>query len=168
MEAVLPECPTLDRLCHARDATPSLTNPGIDNSNGNSNSSNNILTSYEELERRGESSSQQQQQQPQQEKDDSPIAPHTDLSDVSRRIWIVTTAALPWRTGTSVNPLARALYLTDGRPSGHVTLMVPFVPNPKEQMKIFPKDVIFETPAQQETWIRQYCAERVHCPGTYT
>jgi digalactosyldiacylglycerol synthase len=134
MEAVLPECQTLDRLCHANHSSSTVDDPPAVPHN----------TSPE---------------------DTSPIALHTDLSDPSLRIWVVTTAALPWRTGTSVNPLARALYLTDHRPAGHVTLVVPFVTNPQEQAKIYPKGVFFETPTQQEQWIRTYCAERVHCPG---
>lgn len=146
MEAVLPECQTLDRLCTRRD------------------SNNTVVTSHDDLV--------QQQQQLQAAtptapaEDNSPIARHTDLSDPSLKIWVVTTAALPWRTGTSVNPLARALYLTDNRPDHYVTLVVPFLTNLSEQAKIFPKGVAFATPQEQELWIRTYCAERVHCPGT--
>lgn len=92
----------------------------------------------------------------------SAIAPISDLSRPDRIIWVVTTAALPWRTGTSVNPLARALYLTRGRPKHAVTLMIPFLPSKEEQKKVY-GDTLFETREEQEAWIRDYCKERVHC-----
>jgi hypothetical protein len=97
----------------------------------------------------------------------SPMTEASDLSRLDRIIWVVTTAALPWRTGTSVNPLARALYLTRGRPKHAVTLMVPFLPALEEQAQVFGKDKSFTTEAEQEEWIRTYCVERVNCKGEF-
>jgi hypothetical protein len=96
-------------------------------------------------------------------KEEAEITRDSDLRLPDRRIWIVTTASLPWRTGTSVNPLARALYLTRGRPKNHVTLVIPWLPEPEDQSKVFGEKCIFNTMEEQEKWIRQYCKERVHC-----
>ena len=93
------------------------------------------------------------------------IANITDLSLPNRKIWVVTTAALPWRTGTSVNPLARALYLTRGRPAESVTLLIPWLSNADDQTKLFGAENVFSTRQEQEDWIRQYAKERVQCKG---
>ena len=61
-------------------------------------------------------------------------------------ITVVTTAALPWKTGTAVNALLRAVYLAE---AGHrVTLCVPWI-HPSEQELIFPAGKVFHTPNAQ-------------------
>jgi hypothetical protein len=96
------------------------------------------------------------------EKEEEPpkMAPISDISDPSRKICVVTTAGLPWRTGTAVNPLARALYLTRGRPKHSVTLMIPWLETREEQAKVYGSN-IFETPEEQEAWTRKYSRERI-------
>jgi digalactosyldiacylglycerol synthase len=57
----------------------------------------------------------------------SEIVPESDLRDNNRTIWIITTACLPWMTGTSINPLLRAAYLAKNRPKGKIHLLVPWL-----------------------------------------
>jgi hypothetical protein len=85
------------------------------------------------------------------------ILPHTDVSDKSKRILVVTTAALPWMTGTAVNPLLRAAYLTNGRKAagGSVILMIPWVERAADQKRVY-GDRTFESPEVQEDYIRAW------------
>lgn len=89
---------------------------------------------------------------------DDEILPHTDISDKSKNIWIVTTASLPWMTGTAVNPLLRAAYLSTGRKAagGSVTLMLPWVERTEDKKRIYGDENMFETPEDQEEYVRSW------------
>ena len=91
------------------------------------------------------------------------VVPHTDLADPTKNIWIVTTASLPWMTGTAVNPLLRASYLTDGR-SGKVTLMLPWLERTDDQERVYGADRVFATPKDQEAYIRTWLRESANMP----
>jgi len=84
----------------------------------------------------------------------------TDVRARGRKFTIVTTAALPWMTGTSVNPLLRAIYLAKGDPTREVTLLVPWLAL-QDQAIVFPKRATFKTPEAQEAYIMAWAQERV-------
>lgn len=86
------------------------------------------------------------------------IVPHTDIADKSKNIWIVTTGALPWMTGTAVNPLLRAAYLCAGRreAGGSVTLMLPWVERKADQKRVYGSEERFGSPEDQEEYIRTW------------
>jgi len=71
-------------------------------------------------------------------------------------VWIVTTSSLPWKTGTSINPLLRAAYL--GRHVEKVHLLLPWL-SPQDQEHLFPTNLRFSTPTEQTEylldWLRQ-------------
>jgi hypothetical protein len=100
-------------------------------------------------------------------KDGEPVVPHTDISDKSKRIWIVTTASLPWMTGTAVNPLLRAAYMTTGRKEagGSVTLMVPWLERRQDQEQVYGANKLFESPEEQEKYIRTWLRETAKLPN---
>jgi hypothetical protein len=91
------------------------------------------------------------------------IVPESDLRSPERRIWIVTTACLPWLTGTSVNPLLRAAYLAKDRPKGKITLMVPWLER-EDQDVAFPPGVRFNTPDEQRAYVKKWLIEDAHLP----
>ena len=103
-------------------------------------------------------------------KDGEPVVPHTDLSDKSKRIWIVTTAALPWMTGTAVNPLLRAAYMTTGRKEagGSVTLMLPWLERLQDQEQVYGTNKTFDTPKDQEDYIRTWLRDSAKLPEAST
>ena len=89
------------------------------------------------------------------------VLPHTELSDKSKRLLIVTTASLPWRTGTAVNPLLRAAYLTKDRKQagGSVTLLLPWLERKEDQDRVYGINNGFATPDDQEEYIRTWLRE---------
>ena len=115
------------------------------------------------------------------------VTPQSDLSRPGRYIHIVTTATLPWFTGTAVNPLLRAAYLhrttqqinslqetTVGRRQNTtkrwVTLVIPWLELPEDQMMLY-NGRVFANCTEQEQYIRdwlQYEANMtdVACPNT--
>lgn len=86
------------------------------------------------------------------------IVAKTDLSDKSKNVWIVTTAALPWMTGTAVNPLLRAAYMCAGRAEagGSVTILLPWLERYADQIRVYGEDKAFTTRSEQEEYVRNW------------
>ena len=88
----------------------------------------------------------------------------SDLRDTSRNIHVVTTASLPWMTGTAVNPLLRALYLQKSRTNNaKVTLMIPWVENEEERKDVYDRNVFSQGKtgrAEQEAYVRTWAKEK--------
>jgi hypothetical protein len=116
------------------------------------------------------------------EEDDERITQQSDLTRPGRYIHIVTTAALPWMTGTAVNPLLRAAYLherleainsdntvnasnsTQANSSSYVTLVIPWLELPEDQRKVF-NGRVFESKDEQELYVRKWLAESANMPN---
>jgi hypothetical protein len=91
----------------------------------------------------------------------------SDISDPTRHIWIVTTASLPWRTGTSINPFLRALHFVRRRLHlyhsdkivGKVSLVIPWINDMEDAMKLY-GGVVTEKgekgKEQQIQWMKSY------------
>ena len=95
-------------------------------------------------------------------------AARADLRVPGRRVLIVTTASLPWMTGTAVNPLLRAAQLAGGggttaRWRHNVTLMLPWV-SPDEQARLGWKER-FASRREQADWCMSLRHPTTQCRG---
>jgi len=85
-----------------------------------------------------------------------------DFAWAGRSVTVVTTAALPWMTGTSVNPLQRAVELA--KRGVRVALLLPWLDpgalDPQEGQAAIYGAHRFARPGEQETWIREWVRGR--------
>lgn len=86
------------------------------------------------------------------------ITPESDLRVPHRHVHVVTTAALPWFTGTAVNPLLRAFALSNSPYRHNVTLVLPWLELESDQRLLY-KQQVFHSPQQQEAYIREWLSE---------
>jgi len=97
--------------------------------------------------------------------------PESDLNRL-RDYFIVTTAALPWMTGTAVNPLLRAASLSryqrqhflNGTKRCTVTLVVPWLEVASDRHELYGEDWIDKTRGDQEAYIRDWLSQRANMP----
>jgi hypothetical protein len=98
-----------------------------------------------------------------------------------RSFHVITTAALPWMTGTAINPLLRAAYLNKMNRTavenvigetctasvfemmGRVTLIVPWLYDAADQ-RILYGDMNFSSREEQELYIREWLRTSANLP----
>eukprot|EP00879_Flechtneria_rotunda_P010803 GHRR01011289.1.p1 GENE.GHRR01011289.1~~GHRR01011289.1.p1 ORF type:complete len:484 (+),score=165.02 GHRR01011289.1:149-1600(+) len=88
--------------------------------------------------------------------------PEPAIDTSAGRIIIVSTAAIPWRTGTAVNPTLRAAHLA-AVTDNEIVLVVPFLPV-QDQIRIFPEGITCSTPEQQAALIKAWATEHSNLP----
>jgi len=111
------------------------------------------------------------------EEDGDRITQQSDLTRPGRYVHIVTTAALPWMTGTAVNPLLRAAYMherleainkghndTKTNNTSYVTLVIPWLELKEDQRQVY-NGRVFESKDEQEVYVRNWLAESANMPN---
>jgi hypothetical protein len=102
------------------------------------------------------------------------ITAQSDLTRPGRTIHVVTTAALPWMTGTSVNPVLRAAYLCKMtkrineqedkviviQPKQCVALVVPWLELEEDRLELYGPQYNFTCPEDQESYIRTWMRDQ--------
>lgn len=81
-----------------------------------------------------------------------------------REFFVVTTAALPWMTGTAINPLLRAAYLSQlNRPFAEgrctVTLVLPWLETADDRVALYGESWKDATRDDQDSYIRNWLAQ---------
>jgi hypothetical protein len=94
----------------------------------------------------------------------------SDLGRPHRSIHIVTTAALPWMTGTAINPLLRAKYLSLSHE--HVTLVVPWLECSEDRVALYGEEwrdrtVEDHTSYLQTRWLQGSTVSLLFYPAKY-
>ena len=74
-----------------------------------------------------------------------------------RSVVIVTTASLPWMTGTAVNPALRAAYMV-GTGYEDVTLLLPWLEDDADQKTLF-NGRVFANKSDQESFVRDWISK---------
>jgi digalactosyldiacylglycerol synthase len=97
-----------------------------------------------------------------EEEIDDAVTHQSDLTRPGRYFTIVTTASLPWMTGTAVNPLLRAAHLVQKtreinlrEPTTQwVTLVVPWLELEEDRQELYGR--VFQNEDEQEDYIRAW------------
>lgn len=82
----------------------------------------------------------------------------SSLHGAARHVAVVTTAAIPWMTGTAVNPCLRAAYMAHCT-SHQVTLLIPWLKQ-EDQALVFHGKHSFEQPEEQTECIKDWIRKR--------